>query len=88
MEEEFLVEVVRRDFPDVKPHVLHGEGVVWRAIESAITRNAAQFSSQVGVINDAGGSNPEAPQGWHLRIRLAPSRRPAPAPCVQMASAV
>jgi nucleotide-binding universal stress UspA family protein len=39
MEQQFLVEVVRRDFPDVTPHVLHGEGVVWRAIESAIKKH-------------------------------------------------
>ncbi len=36
MEKQFLVEAIRHDFPDVKPHVLHGEGVVWRAIETAI----------------------------------------------------
>ena len=36
MEKQFLVEAIRRDFPEVKPRVLHGEGVVWRAIEGAI----------------------------------------------------
>src|SRR5579872_4010834 len=35
MEQQFLVEAIRRDFPEVTPHLLHGEGVVWRAIESA-----------------------------------------------------
>ena len=36
MEKQFLVEAIRREFPEVNPHVLHGEGVVWRAIETAI----------------------------------------------------
>jgi nucleotide-binding universal stress UspA family protein len=40
MEEKFLVEAVRRDFPDVQPHVLHADGVVWRAIEAAIRKHA------------------------------------------------
>jgi len=40
MEEKFLVEAVRRDFPDVRPHVLHADGVVWRAIEAAIRKHA------------------------------------------------
>jgi nucleotide-binding universal stress UspA family protein len=39
MEKQFLVEAIRHDFPDVKPHVLHGEGVVWRAIEAAIRKH-------------------------------------------------
>jgi nucleotide-binding universal stress UspA family protein len=39
MEEQFLVEAIHRDFPDVNPHVLHGEGVVWRAIEAAIRKH-------------------------------------------------
>src|SRR5580692_11004373 len=39
MEEKFLVEAVRRDFPDVRPHVLHADGVVWRAIEAAIRKH-------------------------------------------------
>lgn len=38
MEEQFLFEAIRRDFPEVKPHVLHAEGVVWRAITEAIRR--------------------------------------------------
>jgi nucleotide-binding universal stress UspA family protein len=40
MEEKFLVEAVRRDFPDVLPRVLHADGVVWRAIETAIRKHA------------------------------------------------
>lgn len=40
MEQQFLVEAIRRDFPEVKPHVLHGEGKVWRAIETAIRKHA------------------------------------------------
>lgn len=39
MEQQFLVEAIRRDFPEVTPHLLHGEGVVWRAIESAIRKH-------------------------------------------------
>jgi nucleotide-binding universal stress UspA family protein len=39
MEKQFLVEAIRRDFPEVQPHVLHGEGVVWRAIEEAIRKH-------------------------------------------------
>ncbi|HEY2821444.1 MAG TPA: universal stress protein [Candidatus Acidoferrum sp.] len=39
MEEKFLVEAIRRDFPEVHPHVLHAEGVVWRAIEAAIQKH-------------------------------------------------
>ena len=38
MEEKFLVEAVRRDFPDVRPHVLHADGVVWRAVDLAIRK--------------------------------------------------
>ena len=40
MEEKFLVEAVRRDFPDVLPRVLHADGVDWRAIETAIRKHA------------------------------------------------
>jgi nucleotide-binding universal stress UspA family protein len=39
MEKQFLVEAIRRDFPDVHPHILRGEGVVWRAIEAAIQKH-------------------------------------------------
>jgi nucleotide-binding universal stress UspA family protein len=39
MEEQFIVEAVRRDFPEVRPHVLHADGVVWRAVDSAIRRH-------------------------------------------------
>ncbi len=39
MEEKFLVEAVRRDFPDVWPHVLHADGVVWRAVDLAIRKH-------------------------------------------------
>jgi nucleotide-binding universal stress UspA family protein len=38
MEEKFLVEAIRRDFPDVRPHVLHADGVVWRAVDLAIRK--------------------------------------------------
>lgn len=40
MEEKFLVETIQKDFPDVKPQVLHAEGVVWRAIDAAIQKHA------------------------------------------------
>jgi nucleotide-binding universal stress UspA family protein len=39
MEEKFLTEAIRRDFPEVRPHVLHADGVVWRAIEAAIRKH-------------------------------------------------
>jgi nucleotide-binding universal stress UspA family protein len=39
MEKQFLVEAIRRDFPEIQPHILRGEGVVWRAIEEAIRRH-------------------------------------------------
>jgi nucleotide-binding universal stress UspA family protein len=39
MEKQFLIEAIRRDFPEVKPHILHAEGVVWRAIEAAIRKH-------------------------------------------------
>jgi nucleotide-binding universal stress UspA family protein len=39
MERQFLFEAIRRDFPEVRPHVLHGEGVVWRAIEDTIRKH-------------------------------------------------
>src|SRR5438105_12717306 len=35
MEQKFLIEAIRRDFPEVQPHVLHADGVVWRAVEAA-----------------------------------------------------
>ena len=40
MEKQFLSEAIRRDFPEVQPHILHGEGKVWRAIEDAIHKHA------------------------------------------------
>jgi nucleotide-binding universal stress UspA family protein len=40
MEKQFLIEAIRRDFPEVTPHVLHAEGVVWRAIGAAIRKHA------------------------------------------------
>jgi nucleotide-binding universal stress UspA family protein len=39
MEKQVLIEAIGRDFPEVKPHVLHAEGVVWRAIEEAIRKH-------------------------------------------------
>jgi nucleotide-binding universal stress UspA family protein len=39
MEEKFLVEAIRRDFPEVRPHVLHADGVVWRAVDLAIRKH-------------------------------------------------
>jgi nucleotide-binding universal stress UspA family protein len=40
MEEKFLVEAIRRDFPEVHPHVLHADGVVWRAVDLAVQKHA------------------------------------------------
>jgi nucleotide-binding universal stress UspA family protein len=40
MEAKFLVEAIRRDFPEVRPHVLHADGVVWRAVDMAIRKHA------------------------------------------------
>src|SRR5580692_7321573 len=34
------VEAIRRDFPEVRPHVLHADGVVWRAVDMAIRKHA------------------------------------------------
>src|ERR1700677_3201214 len=39
MEEKFLVEAIRRDFPEVQPHVLHADGVVWRAVDLAVRKH-------------------------------------------------
>jgi nucleotide-binding universal stress UspA family protein len=39
MEKQFLFESIQRDFPEVKPHILRGEGVVWRAIDEAIRKH-------------------------------------------------
>jgi nucleotide-binding universal stress UspA family protein len=39
MEEKFLVEAIRRDFPEVQPHVLHADGLVWRAVDLAIRKH-------------------------------------------------
>lgn len=39
IEEQFLFEAIRRDFPEVRPHILHAEGVVWRAIEAAVRKH-------------------------------------------------
>jgi nucleotide-binding universal stress UspA family protein len=40
MEKQFLVEAIHRDFPDVTPQILRGEGLVWPAIEAAIRKHA------------------------------------------------
>ncbi len=39
MEEHFLVDALRKDFPEVRPHVLHAEGVVWRGVTEAIRKH-------------------------------------------------
>jgi len=39
LEIDFLFEAVRRECPEIKPHVLTGEGVVWRAIEDAVKKH-------------------------------------------------
>ena len=39
LEIDFLFEAVRRECPEVTPHVLLGEGIVWRAVEDAVTKH-------------------------------------------------
>jgi nucleotide-binding universal stress UspA family protein len=39
LEIDFLFEAVRRECAEITPHVLLGEGVVWRAVEDAVTRH-------------------------------------------------
>jgi nucleotide-binding universal stress UspA family protein len=39
LEIDFLFEAVRRECPEVTPHVLLGEGTVWRAVEDAVTKH-------------------------------------------------
>jgi nucleotide-binding universal stress UspA family protein len=40
MEEKFLSEVIHHDFPDVEPHILHGQGGVRWALEFAVDKYA------------------------------------------------
>jgi nucleotide-binding universal stress UspA family protein len=39
LETDFLFEVVRRECAEITPHVVLGEGVVWRAVEDAVTKH-------------------------------------------------
>jgi nucleotide-binding universal stress UspA family protein len=39
LEIDFLYEAVRRECPEIKPHVVMGEGRVWRAVEDAVTKH-------------------------------------------------
>jgi nucleotide-binding universal stress UspA family protein len=39
LEVDFLFEAVRRECPEITPHVLMGEGIVWRAIEDAVKKH-------------------------------------------------
>jgi nucleotide-binding universal stress UspA family protein len=39
LEIDFLFEAVRRECPEITPHVMLGEGTVWRAVEDAVNKN-------------------------------------------------
>ncbi len=38
LEIDFLFEAVRRESPEITPHIVLGEGTVWRAVEDAVTK--------------------------------------------------
>ena len=38
LEIDFLFEAVRRECPEITPHVMLGEGTVWRAVEDAVIK--------------------------------------------------
>ena len=46
MEEKFLTEAIRRDFPEVRPHVLHADGVVWLS-GKAPTKDASDLAAML-----------------------------------------